>query len=175
MYKIELEGNNYEMPAGWDEVNLKQMLLINNIVTNEYRSHIYLMIDLISALSGIDKEILYELDINELSKFDFSWISTTIEKKLLNEIEISGVKYKLVNDMKHLKLGEYADLDYYMKDLTNNLHYIVGILLRPEVDGKVEKYNSDTLEERSKIFYDNLKVDFVMGIVDFFQNGVNGS
>jgi hypothetical protein len=176
MYKIKLEEKEYEMPSGWDEVTLKNLMIINSIITKEYNSELKMIVDLISVLSGIEKEILLELDFTELNKFDFNWLNKSFNKKIVNEFTINDKKYKMIKDFKKLKFGEYVDLDYYMKDLTNNLHYIVGILVR-EVDenGNILKYDNNTLEERANIFYENIKIEEVLGIVDFFQNGVNGS
>ncbi len=175
MLKIELKGKNYEMPNGWDEVKLGQLLKINEISlleTTEFKKSL----KLISLLSGISLDDLYNADMTDLNHIDMGWMSEEIDKnKVDNDIIINGVEYSIVSDIKKLTLGEYADLDEYMKDVVTNLHYVCAVLVRPLKDGVVEKYNSDTLEARAKLFYDTLNVQNMISIANFFQSFVSGS
>ena len=87
MYKLEIEEKEYEFPSGWDEVTLDQLMYIQECL-KEPKSELYLLIDLLSGIAGIDKEILYEIDLSDLNKIDMSWISEKIEKEVKQFIEI---------------------------------------------------------------------------------------
>ena len=180
MYKIEIEEKSYEIPSDWSEVSLKDMMDIESVVSDDDTTDLIKTIKLISKLSGISIDTLYDCDIDDIKLFDFNWVAEPIDKTLDKFVEIDGVKYGIVNNIKKLKLGEYADLDYYIKDILKNLHLIAAVLIRPVIkeDGdyyEIEKYNTDTSKIRADLFYNKMKVSQILGITDFFQNSVNGS
>ena len=81
----------------------------------------------------------------------------------------------MVKDIKKISLGEYADLDEYMKNSIKNLHYISAILIREVENGELVKYNSDKLEDRALIFREKMSIEQLLGVFNFFSHSVNGS
>jgi len=178
MIKLTIEGKKYEMASGWDEIYLTQFFEIYDIKDLEI-SELKKTLKIISVLSGIPMDILMTINIDDLQAIDMSWITKDIPKNVEKIIKIEGKEYGIVKDIKKLSLGEYADCDEYGKDI-RNLHYISAILLRPvtDKDGEmymIEKYDSNTLEERAKLFKEKLNIQQILGMNNFFLNSVNGS
>jgi hypothetical protein len=178
MIKLTIEGKKYEMASGWDEIYLTQFFEIYDIKDLEI-SELKKTLKIISVLSGIPMDILMTINIDDLQAIDMSWITKDIPKNVEKIIKIEGKEYGIVKDIKKLSLGEYADCDGYGKDI-RNLHYISAILLRPvtDKDGEmymIEKYDSNTLEERAKLFKEKLNIQQILGMNNFFLNSVNGS
>jgi len=178
MVELKIENNVYEMPSSWDEVNMKMFMDIQEINESD-AAPAKKMVHMISALSDAPIDVLYLINLEDLSNIDISWMNKEIDKDVKTTITIDGVKYGMVKDMKKLSLGEYVDLDHYTQDLTKNLHYIVAVLMRQVVqeDGDlyiIEKYNSEELEMRAKIFLEKMSVAQLINVSDFFLSSANG-
>jgi hypothetical protein len=172
---ITIEDKNILIPENWGEINIRKYIDICKI---EEKKDTYLIedlfiIDIIQAIIG------NQIDIDDISISDFNKISEEVSK-LINDkvfeptdiIDINGVEYKFI-DRNKIKIGEYISI----KTLSEGKnHYdviidILTILIRPVIDGKIEKYDTDLSDSRKELFLENLLVkDFLQGL-SFFLNG----
>jgi len=112
-----------------------------------------------------------------LNEIDISFINK-LDPKVEKIIEIDGVKYGSIKDMKNLSLGEYVDIDHYIQKPIDNLHKVCAILCRPVLKEEgdlyiIEDYNPETMEERANIFMEKMNVSQLFGLANLFQVGVS--
>jgi len=88
----------------------------------------------IAALTDIPKRLVQELALSDVVNI-MSKIGELQEKqdtKLKNLIEINGVEYGYHPDLSEITLGEYADIEQFMKDgIDSNLPELMSVLYRP--------------------------------------------
>ena len=176
MIELKIENKVYEMPNSWEEVSIKKYIEIQNLEGEEGTRK---LIKVISILSDIDLKTLYQVQLEDLNQFDMGWLGKEIENGIEKTIDIDGIKYGIVKDMKKLSLGEYVDLDFFVKDMDNNFHNIVAVLMRPviqEEDGiyMIEKYDPETASIRADIFFEKMNVKQLLNSSSFFLNSANG-
>lgn len=177
MVTIKIGESEYKMPSSWKEVNIKQYIYINKVFKEEFG--LMQIAKIISILSGCPIEKLYDVSLDDFKKIDFSWISKKIEPEIKNIIEIDGVRYGVIKNIKNITLAEYVDLEHYISNIDENLHRVCAILMRPIIqeDGElyiIEKYNHDSVEYRANIFLEKMDVVQLTSLADFFLNIANG-
>lgn len=124
------------------------------------------------------------LAVTKIKRKDFTIISNAIlevlqEKPKLTPItEIKGVKYGFIPNLNDdMTLGEFVDLDNYMKDW-NEFHKAMAVLYRP-INSKplfkrifkndnsytIEKYDTEKVNSSAML---DMNMEVVMGAVVFF-------
>ena len=132
------------------------------------------IIEAVCVLCQIEKSIVEKLTINELAQI------AEIIKKLNDEdhnnqplkqkIKYKGKRYGFHPNLSKLTVGEFADLESYCADgFFTNINQILGILYRPIArEGgdfyTIEEYTGDHFPN----YWDELKMDVVLGAVNFF-------
>jgi len=172
MKTVEIQGKNYNLPETWEDLNLKQLkkiVLIKDFLEDEdFKTFI-------EIITGESKEvILNDWDKEDLNKLDLSFMSTYPQMELQKTFEIKGVKYGIEKDLNKIKAGCYLDANGYAKK--NILENVVACIVRPmtfeENDSyEIEKYDSNNVEDRGKLFFDNISGVQIMAITNFFLGG----
>lgn len=155
------------IPDGWHEVNIKTYQEILNIDKDIHKDLSYLK-EIISILTNEDLE---DIPIQQLNLVvnKLGWINILPdETKVKSILDIDNKQYGLISKFEQIRLGEWIDLEEYMNDYQNNLHILMAILYRPIINGEVEKYDANTLIERSNIFKDNMMIGDVYASFVFF-------
>ena len=103
--------------------------------------------------------------------------------KFIDRFEIDGVHYGFFPNWRDLTFAEFVDMDTISTkkadELLNMLHILAAVMYRPiteeksEHDYKIEKYNVDTMKERSELFKKKLDVKYILGAQFFFINYAN--
>lgn len=174
MEKIQLR-----IPESWDEVTLGQYIEFLSTDFNELEDikKFYRTISIICDISEEYIKNMSLIDINNII-YDLNWINEKPKNQFKPVITIDKQKYGSIPNFNQIKVGEWLDLENYMSDFDNNLHKILAIIYRPvrvyhtDYNYKIEDYNSETLEERSQLFYNNFKVSDAMSASVFFWNFV---
>jgi hypothetical protein len=131
---------------------------------------------ILSTFTGIPQNEIKNLEVDTIQLIE-TFCSTRLQMPTSNELIVTfkfdGVEYGLENNWGKMAWGAWIDLEVYSTDNINqNLHKIMAILYRPIVSRKngkytIEKYNSETIEERAELFKE-LPLKYWTGAADFF-------
>lgn len=171
---FEIEGKVYTIA---EYITIKQYQVIHSKMdtfTNDYE---YLLF-LVSHLSGCKIE-----DLRQVKKTDFLFVANHCLKLLENmdtafykTLEHNGKKYGFEPKLNDMKMGQYMDLDHFIKEPIKNLHYIFAILYRPLKYGddimgqfhyQIDEYDPSSVESRAQDFL-SLDLKYMAGMLTFF-------
>jgi hypothetical protein len=131
--KIKKEGEvkEFKLINSWSDVNLETWLSLIDFKEGTKTEE---ATKTIAALTDIPKRLVQELALSDVVNI-MSKIGELQEKqdtKLKNLIEINGVEYGYHPDLSEITLGEYADIEQFMKDgIDSNLPELMSVLYRP--------------------------------------------
>ena len=155
--KINKDGKEsvYTMINSWNDVTLDKWI---KLISNKEKTNTQEAIDLISTLSDMPKKLIKELSINDISLImnKIAVLQNKAESKLKSIIKVNDIEYGFHPNLEDITLGEYADLETYLKDgIQNNLTKIMAVLYRPitEKDGNnysIEAYGKSDLRMRAE-------------------------
>lgn len=159
------------VPEGWQDVKLKTFQeFVSTEMTNDLKGHV----KRISILCDVDSEVVANLPIVEFKKLnaDLTWSNTHPKSSYDSVFELDGQKYEMM-DLSNVSVGEYTDLEFNVGEgLIANLHKILAILYRPIEN---DKYDSQSVNERSEKFRERLNIAGVYGAALFFYRIVRPS
>ena len=140
--KIKKEGKvkEFKLINSWDEVNLETWtkLLEYSKKTNTDEA-----IETITTLSNIPKDLIKELSLYNvvLMMNKISELQAVKDNALKRIIVINGVEYGFHPDLDLITLGEYADIESFIKfGIYKRLPELMAILYRPIKEKKNDKY-----------------------------------
>jgi hypothetical protein len=176
--KVGKKTESYHLPVSWDEVNIKQYQDVMILVEDDKLSDISLMVKTIAALTGVEERQLIKAPVSHLREVYATLGLLTANmpnKDLTRVVEIEGVEYGFIPDMKNLTFGEFVDLDTWLQEGYKNLVEILTILYRPVVkrlEGRyiIEEYDIDSASTRAKLFSKSLSIDTAYGALVFFYD-----
>lgn len=165
-----MDKKRYEItiPTEPSEITLGQYLLLRNISEEDEFGEL----KMISVLCDVEMDV-----VNKLSVDDFNSISETLaitinkQTKERARFKIGDVEYGFIPNLDDITIGEYIDLDNFIRD-EKNLHKVMSILYRPITEDKfgkyrIKEYNSDEID--FDIMYD-CPYDVVQNSLVFFYN-----
>lgn len=175
-----LKGNKklqFNMPKSWNELNLGRYMRIMKVLRSKEKLHeLEKVIRILNCISDIPKKELYGLDLKSIGKLGgylTKFLESIPNDELKHFITIEGIEYGFHPKLVDLSLGEFVDLETYVKDLEENLHLILSILYRPVTDRRGDKYRIEDYEpdkERADLFKKHLTVDDFNGASVFFYD-----
>ena len=131
--KIKKEGKvkEFSLINSWSDVNLEtwQKLLEFSKLTNTEEA-----VETITALSNIPKKLIRELSLHNVVVMmnKIAELQTKQDGTLKRIIEVNGIEYGFHPDLDDITLGEYADIETYIKaGIENRLPELMAILYRP--------------------------------------------
>mgnify|MGYP003634899436 CR=1 FL=1 len=149
--KIKKDGKKetYNLINSWSDVNLETWLKVIDLETGSKTKEAE---ETILALSDIPKKLVKELSIRDvaiiMSKIaELQGEQDTVLKKVF---EIDGVEYGMHPDLSELTLGEYADIESFIKaGFEKNMPEIMAVLFRPikERNGSAEQMKKMSAEQ----------------------------
>lgn len=173
MIQIQIDENEYLMPENWDEMNLEKLMKLNSAQKTEWSNDIEMSANIINILSDIPTDMVLDIPLEEFTQLAglITWINI-LPTKMVNHIMIDDIKYIPV-DLTKLTAGEFISLEVFNKESADdNLHFISAILIRPEVNGRIEKLKDMIdIQQRAVLFKEKLMVGDLWPIVDGFFNG----
>lgn len=177
MIKIEIEDKVYNFPENWEEVNLEKLMKLNISQKSKWSSDIEMSSNIINILSDIPTDIVLDLSLDDFTQLAnlITWIDKLPTKKV-DHIVIDDVRYVPV-DLGNMTAGEFISLEVFNKEnADDNLHFIASILIRPEVNGRIEKLKDMIdIQQRAVLFKEKLMVGDLWPIVDGFFYGAASS
>jgi hypothetical protein len=131
--KIKKEGKKetYNLINSWSDVTLETWI---KLIDKETGSKTVEAEETIAALSDIPKDLIKELALRDVAIImgkiaELQGERNTVLKKVF---EIDGVEYGMHPDLSEITLGEYADIESFIKaGLEKNMPEIMAVLFRP--------------------------------------------
>jgi hypothetical protein len=176
--KIKKEGKTkkYKVIEKWEDVNLKRWLelidLQNGSKSNE-------AIETVAALSDIPKKLIKELGIQDVAAIlsRIAQLQAEQSSSLKRIIEIDGKEYGFHPKLDDITLGEWADIETFIKNgLEKHLPELMAILYRPVLEKKNDIYTIEAYDGDISIRSEEMKkmsAEQVQSALVFFYNFVS--
>lgn len=162
----------YTLINSWEDVTLDKWV---KLISKKEQSKSTEALETISLLSDIPKDLIKELAIEDVALI-IKKISSLQEKEgteLKKIIKVNDVEYGFHPNLEEITLGEYADIENYLKNgVEKNLPKLMSVLYRPvtEKDGKnysIEAYGISDSRMRAEKFK-KMKASEVNSALVFF-------
>ncbi len=172
---FEIENKEYELPEFINIEQFSKIYKLKDVLSDEYFS-----IKLINALSGCPVEDLLQVNYQQIQHLGMYCMSLFPKpnERFIDRFELDGVHYGFFPNWRELTIAEFVDMDTISTkkpdELLNMLHILAAVMYRPiveeksEHDYKIEKYNVETMKDRSELFKKKLDIKYVLGAQFFF-------
>ena len=143
--KIKKKGKvkQFKLISKWEDVTLEKWLKLIDFHKGSKSEE---ALNTIAELSNIPKELINQLELRDVALMmsKLSELQAEENSSLKRVIEIDGKRYGFHPDLDSITLGEYADLEQFIKmGVEKHLPEVTAILYRPIVE---EKENVYTIE-----------------------------
>ena len=175
--RIDVDGveNYFEVPSSWSEVTVKIFDKIHNI-ERDGLSDLNLSIKTIAAITGVDEEIVGQLDFDSFGQLAdaLSFISEEIQTTEVEHIEAGGVKYYLKKDFDKLNVGEVASIELILEKHKSNIvsampEMLCVLLRQKKENGELESFKNEFMLRRE--IFEEVSIVDVNDLFLFFSDG----
>tara|TARA_R110001592_G_scaffold5323_1_gene29394 strand:+ start:316 stop:957 length:642 start_codon:yes stop_codon:yes gene_type:complete len=140
--KIKKEGKKetYNLIDSWSEVTLEKWLKVIELETGSKTKEAE---ETIAAFSDIPKQLIKELRIQDVAVImsQIAELQSEQDTVLKKVFEIEGVEYGMHPNLDSLTLGEYADIETFIKNgIESSLPELMAVLFRPIKERKGDAY-----------------------------------
>jgi hypothetical protein len=180
MIKFKLNEIEYKLPEFISIESYTKIYKVKDLFSDDYFAA-----KIINIITDAPLEQLLESDYEEV-QYLASYVMSQIpleKPKFIDRFELNGVQYGFFPNWKELTFAEFVDMDTISTkkpdELLGMLHILAAVMYRPIVeeksqhDYKIEKYNVETMKQRSELFKKNLDVKYILGAQFFFINFAN--
>lgn len=180
MIKFKLEEQEYNVPDFISIENYSKIYKVKDLFSDDYFAA-----KIVNIISEAPLEELLEADYEQV-QYLAAYIMSQIpleKPKFIDRFELDGVHYGFFPNWRELSFAEFVDMDTISTkkpdELLNMLHILAAVMYRPIIeeksqhDYKIEKYNVETMKERSELFKKKLDVKYILGAQFFFINFAN--
>ena len=131
--KIKKEGKvkQFKLINSWADVTLETWIKLVDFATGTKTEE---ATETIAALSDIPKKLIKELSLSDVAGImnKIAELQAKQDTTLKRIIEINDVEYGFHPDLDKITLGEYADIEQFIKNgIETNLPELMAILYRP--------------------------------------------
>jgi len=157
--KIKKEGKvkEFKLISSWEEVTLEKWLQLIDFETGTKTEE---ATETIAALSDIPKKLVKELALSDVANI-MSKVAELQQKqdtKLKRIITINEVEYGFHPDLDSISLGEYADIEQFIKNgIDKNLPELMAVLYRPVKEKKNDIYIIDAYDGDIRLRTEEMK------------------
>tara|TARA_R100000742_G_C4256992_1_gene74851 strand:+ start:17 stop:658 length:642 start_codon:yes stop_codon:yes gene_type:complete len=143
--KIKKQGKvkQFKLISKWEDVTLEKWLKLIDFHKGSKSEE---ALNTIAELSNIPKDLINQLELRDVALMmgKLSELQAKQDSSLKRVIEIDGKRYGFHPDLDSITLGEYADLEQFIKmGVEKHLPEVMAVLYRPIVE---EKENVYTIE-----------------------------
>ena len=148
--KIKKQGKteSFNLIESWKDVTLESWLQLISFETGTKTEE---ATETITALSDIPKKLVKELALSDVAAImnKIGELQSNQDTKLKRIIEINEVEYGFHPDLDSITLGEYADIEQFIKNgIDKNLPELMAVLYRPVKEKKngiyiIDAYDGD--------------------------------
>ena len=179
--KIKKEGKTKEFKLinSWSDVNLETWLKLIEFQTGSKSKEAE---ETIAAMSDIPKQLINQLSLRDVAVImeKIAELQAEQDSSLKRIIEIDGVEYGYMPDLNQITLGEYADLETFIKmGIEQHLPEVMAVLYRKVTEKTdsgvytIEKYGGDLTIRAEQM--KKMTAEQVQSALVFFYNFVNAS
>ena len=173
--KIKKQGKTkeYNVISKWSDVTLEKWLKLVEVETESKPKE---ALETITALSDIPKQLVKELGIKDVAVImsRIGELQVEQDSKLKRIIEVEGKEYGFHPDLDSITLGEYADIETFIKNgIENSLPELMAVLYRPIVEKKNDIYVIEAYDGNIDIRAEEMKkmsAEKVQSALVFFWN-----
>jgi len=173
--KVKKDGKvkEFKLISSWKDVTLEKWLKLIDFETGTKTEE---ATETIAALSNIPKQLVKELALKDVAVL-MSKIAELQQKQdssLKRIIEIEGIEYGFHPDLDSITLGEYADIETFIKNgVENHLAELMAVLYRPIKEKKNDLYIIDAYDGNIRLRAEEMKkmaAEQVQSALVFFYN-----
>ena len=163
----------YNIIDSWEDVTLDkwQRLVLGNKVSKAKAKEAK---DTIALLSDIPKKLIDQMSLKDVATIFEKVSNLQVKGKLKKVFEIDGEEYGFLPDCDEISLGEWVDIETYLKDgLEKNIHKIMAVLFRPVTSKEGKIYSIEAYSggrERAEKFKKKMNATQVQQSLVFFWN-----
>ena len=171
--KVKKEGKlkTYKIVDSWKDVTLEKW---QQLVLGKKKSKTQEAKETIKALSTLPIKLVEEMSLSDVAAIFEKLSNLQIEGKLKKVFEIDSVEYGFLPDLDEITLGEWADIEHYIKDgIDKNMHKIMAVLFRPVTSKEGKMYSVQAYKdgrERAEKFRKKMNAEQVQQSLVFFWN-----
>ena len=169
------EVKDYQFPSDWSEVTIEQFSNIYSIDTNIHQGMFY-SFELIHQLSGIDREIIEQIDFDDYKALvkSLDFVYQPIEELNKESIIVDGEEYFLYSEFNKYTAGEVISIETILQSANGDVKKVMSKLLciflrKKKENGNLEKYNTSFMSREGK--FKNIKISDINHIFSFFLTG----
>ena len=169
--KVKKEGKEktYKVVDSWDEVTLEKW---QQLVLGKKKSKTAEAKETIKALSTLPVKLIEQMSLSDVATIFERLSKLQIEGKLKKVFEIDGKEYGFLPDLDEITLGEYADIEQYIKvGYEKNMHKVMSVLFRPITSREGKMYSIEAYKngrERAEKFKKKMSAEQVQQSLVFF-------
>ncbi len=157
--KIKKEGKveSFNLINSWSDVNLSTWLQLIDFETGTKTEE---ATETIAALSDIPKKLIKELSLSDVAVImsKVGELQAKQDTKLKRIIEINDVEYGFHPDLDSISLGEYADIEQFIKNgIDSSLPELMAVLYRPIKIKKNDIYIIDSYDGDIRLRAEEMK------------------
>ena len=175
--KIKKKGKSkdYNIIDSWSDVTLEKWMEIS---IEEDISKTKEVEDTIAMLSDMPRKLIKELSLRDVTNIFSKMSELQAERNTLlrTELEIDGIEYGMHPDLSEITLGEYADIETFIKDgLQKNLPEMMAVLFRPIIEREEDVYTIAAYDGNIKVRAEKMKkmaAEQVQNVLVFFWSFV---
>jgi hypothetical protein len=158
--KIKKQGKteSFNLIDSWSDVTLETWLSLIDFETGTKTEE---ATETIAALSDIPKKLIKELSLSDVAVImsKVGELQAKQDTKLKRIIEINGVEYGFHPDLDSISLGEYADIEQFIKNgIDKQLPELMSVLYRPIKLKKNDIYIIDSYDGDIRLRAEEMKL-----------------
>jgi len=173
--KIKKEGKteSFNLIDSWSDVTLEKWLQLIDFETGTKTEE---ATETIAALSDVPKQLVKELALSDVAVImsKIAELQSKQDTKLKRIIEINDIEYGFHPDLDSITLGEYADIEQFIKNgIETNLPELMAVLYRPIKEKKNDIYIIDAYDGDIRMRTEEMKqmsAQQVQSALVFFYN-----
>ena len=157
--KVKKEGKvkEFKLISSWKDVTLEKWL---KLIRFQEGSKTEEATETIAELSNMPKKLIKELALKDVAKVmsRIAQLQNKQDTKLKRIIEIDGIEYGFHPDLDSISLGEYADIETFIKNgIEKHLPELMAVLYRPIKEKKNDIYIIETYDGNIRLRTEEMK------------------
>ena len=172
--KIKKEGKKetYNLINSWSDVSLESWIRVLDLESGSKTKEAE---ETIAALSDIPHKLIKELSLRDVAIImsKIAELQGEQDSSLKKVFEIDGIEYGMHPDLSEITLGEYADIESFIKaGLEKNMPEIMAVLFRPTTRSgdayTIEAYDGNIILRAEK--FKKMSAEQVQASLFFLSN-----